>query len=263
MDMIVQKANQVSKLSKAIAEYTVKGEREKFISALSEFILVKAEIKKSFLTTDIVRISDKELAAVIQAISQGELLPIEKALSGVPSELFRIELSDEEIEKYAKELFLTWFSQYDYVNALFKTGALILSIGELPKFLDKYVNEVRQSYVFQNYLAACVMCRTIVEICVKDIAVKRGLLKMPEQRAKINSNKLILADFNDFNLDKMIDKISTDEINKSLHRARKKANKIVHGSTLATSDETLKIMKETFKAIHELYVYHGSLSDKQ
>lgn len=87
------------------------------------------------------------------------------------------EFEQTRLDEVANELFLSWFNQYDYVHRLINTATIVVKTNELPEKLHRLINELRHCLIFENYLAAGIMLRTIAEVAVDDIMAKN----FPEQ----------------------------------------------------------------------------------
>lgn len=90
-------------------------------------------------------------------------------LSKYLKELLHPELSHERRHEVAEEVFLTWFSHLDYVDRMIETGGILVKNIDLPEKLEHLIYELRQCIIFHNFLAAGIMLRTIVEVCIDDI----------------------------------------------------------------------------------------------
>ncbi len=113
------------------------------VKRLFEWLEVKKQIRLLTFDKPILSIPDsenQEIRMILQKINLGEKLPFESIFSGTELEKFiETDLEDSEIEDLESDLFYSWFSGYDYVKDLFSVGSLILSVGDLPSSLSKFV----------------------------------------------------------------------------------------------------------------------------
>ena len=234
---------------------------------LGEWIRVKKQIRLATLETSVLLIPgsvNKEARTIIQKIKLGEKLPLEKIFNGTAlEELFEDELSDDEIDSLESDVFYSWFSGYDYVRDLYCVGTLIAGVGELPSSLSLFVDELRQCYVFQRYLAVYALCRTVIEITARDI-YKKNDLDDPKSENRIRVKELILRTHPKFRfpdsaptLYQMIKMLTSlhpyERMGDRLHNIRKKTNPLVHGNRDVGGVKPAEIMRETLQAVHDLY----------
>lgn len=234
---------------------------------LDEWIRVRKQIRLATLETPVLSIPgpvNKEARTIIQKIKLGEKLPLEKIFNGTAlEELFEDELSDDEIDSLESDVFYSWFSGYDYVRDLYGVGTLIAGVGELPSSLSLFVDELRQCYVFQRYLAIYALCRTVIEITIQDI-YKKNDLDDPKSENRIRVKALILQtdpnfQFPDsaptlYQMIKMLTSLRSYKLmGDRLHNIRKKTNSLVHGNRDIGGVKPAEIMRETLQAVHDLY----------
>jgi len=79
------------------------------------------------------------------------------------------EFSREREEELESNLFYSRFNGLDYVYGIINTGTIIIKNLTLPKELEPLIYELRQCIIFQNYLAAGVMLRTVADVAVTNI----------------------------------------------------------------------------------------------
>ncbi|MBC8391794.1 MAG: hypothetical protein H8E17_04410 [Deltaproteobacteria bacterium] len=237
------------------------------LSHVREWITVKKQIRLATLETSVSCIpgsENKEIRAIIQKINLGEKLPFEKIFNGtVLEELFETELNDDEISGLESDVFYSWFSGYNYVKDLYNVGTLIAGVGDLPSHLSIFVDELRECYVFQRYLAVYTLCRAVIEISMLDLYKKNNL----DDQKSVNYcqvKKLILQDdpkfrfpIHDPTLYKMIKMLTTlhsyEHLTDTLDNIRKETNPIVHGDIDVHGYKPMEIIRKTLQVVHDLY----------
>lgn len=143
------------------------------------------------------------------------------------------------LDEVANELFLSWFNHYDYVNRLINTATIVVKTNELPENLHLLINELRHCLIFENYLAAGIMLRTIAEVAVDDVLKKNYL----DVTFKTFGEKLdFLKDESGFGLPASI-----------LNTYRKELNDYVHGNKLANSKFIKQYTEIILDQVQELY----------
>ena len=147
--------------------------------------------------------------------------------------------------------FYIWFGPYEYVEKLYNIGSLILAVGHLPKHLSSFVDEARQCYAFHQYAAVYSLCRTMLEICVRDLSIKYEIIPGDTYKVKYQRNKK--SDLINL-IDQLCDKIHPlGKYRDQLHNVRMKGNNIVHGNRTVPAAEEEQILRDTLSVIHNLY----------
>ncbi|RMG32960.1 MAG: DUF4145 domain-containing protein [Methanobacteriota archaeon] len=128
-------------------------------------------------------------------------------------------------------------------------GGLILARGDTPANLEKFINEASQCFAFQQYNAVVSPCRTILEVSVKDISIKYGILQE-------DFHKVRQLDFYKTSLNNLIEELSkfiqVKYLMPRLDWIRRKTNFMIHGNKSVTSSEAEAILKETISSVKKL-----------
>jgi len=234
---------------------------------LAEWIKVKKQIRSASLNSSIFCMPGpemEEVRTIIQKINFDEKLPFEKIFIGTPfEELFDTELNDDDVADLESDMFYSWFSGYDYVIDLYSVGGLIVGVGDLPKSLSPFVDELRLCYVFQRYLAVYTLCRAVIEITISDL-YKKNKLNDSNSENYIRVKKLILLidpkfrfpkyDPTLYQMTKMLTSLySYEHMRDILDDIREKTNPLVHGNLDISGGKHEEIIKVTLQAVHDLY----------
>lgn len=154
------------------------------------------------------------------------------------------EFEQARLDEVANELFLSWFNQYDYVDRLINTATIVVKTNELPEKLHRLINELRHCLIFENYLAAGIMLRTIAEVAADDIMAKN----FRDVTFKTFGEKLdFLEDESGFGLPASI-----------LNTYRKELNDYVHGNKLANSKFIKPYSGIILDQVQKLYEMSGT-----
>lgn len=254
-DDIIQKALRLKELDKLIIKAVVNWDVDRLTEYLIEFKDAKKIIRTYGLKHHLVNIheiKDKDARNIIQKVLSGESFSVEKALSGSEiGEFLKGELNEDEIESLGFDLFYSWFSHYEYVEGLYEIGALAISCGRVPENLSRFVEEARQCFTFRQFNAVFSLCRTMLEICIKDAATRYKILPADIHNIKYMSSRT--PDLNDL-IDQLCDQVTIfDGVRDRLHRVRRRTNYIIHGNRLVGKEETKELLRETLSVIHEFY----------
>ncbi len=150
------------------------------------------------------------------------------------------EFSFDELSKIASDHFYSWFCGEDYVENKLRSQILFLQTERLPEHFKAFVTEIQDCYNFQQYIAATVLCRTILEIAVKDLFQSNNLsggkrLTLFQRMEKLS----YLPKF-------ALYKPDMDDV-------RELGNSIIHGEETANRETSTEMIKKTFFLIHHLY----------
>ena len=193
MENLTAMALKLKELDRLVVKAIIDSNGNAFAEQVSLFNETKKRIKKELLKNPVMilpELEDTVARGILQAISIGKLLPGEKALKGSPlGEVLNDELTWEELEILIFDEFYIWFGPYEYVEKLYNIGSLILAVGHLPKHLSSFVDEARQCYAFHQYAAVYSLCRTMLEICVRDLSIKYEIIPGDTYKVKYQRNK--------------------------------------------------------------------------
>ena len=257
---LIQKALRLKELDKLIIKAIATWDVEQLGKYIAEFNDSKKQIRSYGLEHPVVILQDianPDARFIIQKIMSGEPFSVEKALSGSSIEEFlKGELDEDDIENLGSELFYSWFSHYEYIKGLYEIGALTLSCGKIPANLSGFVDEARHCYTFRQFNAVFSLCRTILEVCIKDLATTCKIL--PADTDKIRRMTSRTPDLYDL-INQLCDQFTIfDGVRNQLHKVRRGTNFIVHGNRLVKRQEAKNILKETLLVIHQLYEFEAA-----
>ena len=237
------KVRRLLELDKVITEGIKDSDKTRIVGNIEEYINLKREIKLFSASNPLINIpelKDTKLQRIIQKLTAGERLEKNESIFFWNLlEAIEDDLDFDEMEEIAQEIFFPSFSHYDYVRGIFEIGSLVLNFKQLPTFLKDYINEAKQCYAFQQYLAVCSLCRSILEIAAKDICDKRGFIE---------------SDIAYFSFSKNIQKISSGEIEKNLRALYSNASNVIHPKTEITSTHAKEIFALTIRNVQDLYL---------
>ena len=272
MEEIISKVNRLKELEESF-RHSLNEENnddsifEQSLGHIAEWAKVKKQIRLAKIETSISCMPgsvNKEIRTTIQKIKLGEKLPFEKIFNGtVFEELFETELCDGEINHLEPNLFYSWFSGYDYVKALYEVGTIITGVDDLPSNLSMFVDELRLCYVFQRYLAVYTLCRTVIDITLRDVYKKNNLNDQKSENYIRVKELISRADPNfrfpnhDPTLYQMIKMVTSlhpyGHLGYTLDDIREKTNHIVHGDIDVQGYHSTEIIRTTLQSLHDLY----------
>ena len=238
-------------LDRLVFQTLMEGISEEGSRVLGEYLELRISLKSKMLDESVVSIEDGMAREVLHKISNGEGLPTDgfvkrlEELSG--DDLALGEFDDVDIERLGSELFYSWFSHHEYVNALAELRPLILR-SDAPQSVRRLVQEAKDCYAFQQYDAAFALCRMLIEASIRDICVRRGLLPEPD-------DKVVLLE--KYSWRSLRNKVSCGSLNEKLEILYGRLCEVSHARRSATAEEARAMFRETLSAIEELYGNHG------
>ena len=261
MEELVDKVDRLESLYHAVLEAAIEEKDiEKAHKCLKEYQQVRQDIRLRLFANSVMQVDveDKKVLDHLQNISSGEDLP-NAFLKG----LFQDTLDLELVKELSHELFFSWFDPYGYIEELYEVGSLVVSAGRLPDYLEDLINEIRHCFVFKQFHATCALCRTVLEISVRDIFELQGLddphssnYLYVEQRIS-KSNRRWFMDDPAPPLSQMIGMLCLlrpyRHMKKELRDIVSRGNDMIHGNRSVTQTEAEYMLRTTLRLIHDLY----------
>ena len=143
--------------------------------------------------------------------------------------------------------FYSWFSGEEYVREKMKSQLLFLQTERLPENFKSFVREIQECFIFQKYIVASVLCRTVLEIAIRDLFDKNEL---KSENSKYGED-FDLTLYKRMNIMSLVKKFSP--YSKAMHDARTDGNSLIHGNRTVDWDTCADMIKKTFFLIHHLY----------
>ncbi len=182
------------------------------------------------------------------------------------TKIFEPEFTFNEVEELASSKFYSWFSGEEYVINKMKSQILFLQTERLPENFQSFIREIQECYVFQNYIAAFVLCRTVTDIAIRDLFDRNKLqsdhskywddIKGYYEKKRENNNHFTIEDFvpnlfERMNIMGLVPKFSLYK--NEMHEVRSMGNSIIHGNSVPNHETCTEMIKKTFFLIHHLY----------
>lgn len=267
---LIKMAEQLRETEREIFEAIAESNAEALAEQLERYVSLKKQIKLAMIETATLTIpgsEHREVRALLQKLKLGEPLPLEAAFAGTDAERFfrdDFDMDNDEVWDLGSDIFYSWFSHHEYVEGLYNAGTLIAAAGRLPRRLSSFIHEMRQCFVFQQYLAVYSLCRTILELAVRE-HFRNNDLHDPNSESRIRVEDRIERDRHrrryvedyDPDLNGMIMMLTLlpqyKQIKDQLHGIRAETNFLIHGRKDVCKEEAAAMMKQTLQTIHNLY----------
>lgn len=178
------------------------------------------------------------------------------------------ELNINLIEDLVDEYLYSWFGPYQYIEDLRNAGAVLINSQKTPDNITHVISTIKSCYAFQQHLAVIVLCRTALEIALRDLYLKLGFAKKGSPTNSIAYNYFVERrqnkrkkyaneyDPSPEDLRNLICRLPEyQDFEEDLRELYSKLSRVIHGSADNASgkDRSEKFMKETFWLIHDLY----------
>lgn len=244
---LIELAVQDRRVVKALVEQ----DRSGLISAIRSYQKLRRNIRIQTLDQAVVALVEPDAIRALQKITTGNGLPTDAILAGIYSSTESGEIPDEfddwDMESLGSDIFYSWFSDQDYVRGLADLRPLAVKtvVGDSVHSL---IQQIKSCYAFQQYEATYSLCRTAIEVAIRDICVKRNLI--PDQGANV-----IL--FEKYNWGQLRDKVSSGEDRKQLSELYADLSVVLHGRKLVSKIESRHAFENTLRIIERIYEAHG------
>jgi hypothetical protein len=237
-------------LDKRVVRGLIEENWKDFKSALAEYQTMRKDIRTQLLDQPTASIADPSAVSILKRITTGAGLPTDSILNRFFSSSnqmkFTEECDDQEIDNLGSDLLYSWFSHHEYVSGLSELRPLVVA-GSVGEGVIRLVREIQSCYAFQQYDATFTLCRTLIEVSIRDICVRCGLF--PEM-----GKDVIL--FERFNWTQLRDRVSSGSLRDRLNSIYGELSKGVHGRKSVTKEETQKSFEETLQVVERLYATH-------
>ena len=252
---LTRNALRLKEVNRLVVKTTIEGSLEDLGKLLNEFRHLKKSLKIGLIDISIPKIDNKEAQEMMNRIVAEHVFEADKIISdleGITGEKFNVnELDPEETDQLESGLFYSWFSGYEYVNALYEIGALILGVS-VPRILVDFVSEARSCFAFQQYNALYSLCRTIIEVAVRDICKRKGFIEENE------GNVIFFEQYQRDNISQLINNISKGGLKRTIKDIYyNKTSFLIHGHKTTKRIESKELFRETMSAVQELYSQNG------
>lgn len=223
---------------------------DKLFDILGEHTKLKKKLKEQLLDVSSAKITDKEALQVLRKIDKNEHFQCDKILqkmANIDGGTLRKEIfDDEELDDLSFGLFYQEFHPHLYLEGLFEVNCLLVNVN-IPEILNSYLDETRKCYSLSQYKAVYSLCRTILEISVRDIGHKTRKLARDTHNYKNWETR---------NWAYMRDKVIPLSLMKEVKAIYNKTSGLVHGNIEVGKKQSIDMMKRTLYIIQKLYDYY-------
>jgi len=245
----LQELDEALKQSKALSSVN-NDEWNAFLQQAVEVVLLKNKLNTEFVKSSTLILDDENAIGLLTKINSGKLLFADliirsfEEVTGKQLELNKLDW--QELNALASDHLYSWFGPTEYIERLIEIGSLVLNIS-IPKELDSIVNQARQCYAFEQYIAVYLLCRTILESAMRDICLRIGKIE------KIEDTKIFYEKYRPKDLIKFVSNCDSELKGRVEKLYHERLSAIVHGLKLSDSDGAQYAFRETIMMVQELY----------
>lgn len=245
--ILTQDALSLKNLDKLSVKWVLEWNVEELMKTLQEFMDLKKKIKKEMIECPVAKIHNDVAQEVLRKISQSEEFQTEKIIKSIENqtgssfEFDKLDF-DEADDDEMRDLFYSWFSHYEYLQALYEIGSLVVRYS-VPDNLKAYVSEARSCYAFQQYNAVYGLCRTILEIAIRHRCERMGIIKRNEKNIDIDS----------YRPSELINKSTRGALRDRVKEIYSDTSTLLHGGKSVKKDDAVKMFKDALNTVQELY----------
>jgi len=243
---LLKKVRELQKLSDSAIKAVTQANIPEFYESVGSYINIKKQIKIALIDCEIAKIHDTKEREVLSKLSLGEsIFKVDQLIEVIESkddEQLNLEgLDDDEINELS-DILHSWFSHYEYIEALYDIGSLIIGISVPPQLIT-YVSEARQCYAFQQYNAVYALCRMIIETAARHNCERKRKISKPNNQNPYNSPGLC----------ELIRMASQGELRRKLLELNENTSNLLHGHKTVNARDARKVFKETIRSVQGLY----------
>jgi hypothetical protein len=210
------------------------------------YLAYKKSIKKKLAILPVVSFDSKQYKTYAKAIQNNELLYLDKKIEKIKDkEFFKSIYEDQELnfdELY--EIGGIYFPSSAEIMANLLEISSVLTTIEISEDLRQFIDEARDSFAFGKYNAVYALCRTILETALRDIGIKKGLIK------KVRNSKQFYDEYPPY---KIIEEISPQHLTIKIKGLYDRLSSLIHGFNTVDRKTSQKTLFETLKIVEELY----------
>lgn len=133
----------------------------------------------------------------------------------------------------------------EYYEGLYEVG-LVLSTHPVPESVQDYFLEIREAYAYSLYRSAIALCRSLIEISLKEKVVETGIVKGSTDGMTLAKLAMKATD----------EGLINQRINEQIRSVRKSANSLLHSHVrlgFKSQTDVIRMIKETVSIIEFLH----------
>lgn len=244
---ITEAALQLAELDRRVVRDVVERNTEDLAPALEAYITIRRNLRTQLLEGPVLTVESDEAATVLRKIGEGDGLPTDRIIRRLLPDAGELapemEFDEQRLSELGDQLFYSWFSHHEYVTGLAELRPLIHP-RPVPEAISKLVRQIQDVYAFQQYDATYALCRTVIEVCIRDICVRRHLF--PDIGKDV-------VPYEKYQWSKLRDRVSEGPLRERLRLHYARLSTVLHGRESAQKESARVAFQETLELIEKLY----------
>ena len=163
--------------SRVVEAVAASADWEPLLEGVIEFSDARKKLLAFSADLDVIQLHDDVAREVLERLRHGKPYVAQTIAQSLQERLGEdanlTQFSQTELDELGSDWLSTWFSHYEYAEALLDTASLLVDV-HVPQDLARYVGEARSCFAFQQYNAVVSLCRTIMESAARDAERRRG-----------------------------------------------------------------------------------------
>jgi hypothetical protein len=256
-ERLTEGAKELKDLDKEILKDIIELRHEQIFGHIEQFTEKRQALRKDLLHFSSYTIENQETREIIDKVLDCHEFNADQVLKSLLAQTGKTDiektveefnaLSNEDLVDLAHEHFYSWIGPVGIAERLYEMGALVLS-AQPPANLKKYVTEALWCYALEQYLAVYSLCRTILEISIRELGQEIG--KLPKDKGNLKPK--ILRVFQD--MKRLVVPI---EMVKEVDEIYLPACGLVHGTATVGPKEAKEMLRKTLKCVQRLYEHYN------
>lgn len=241
----------LAELDRHVVRAVVEGDTDDLGEALGSYMALRQDLRKKLLDRAVATVEDAAAAKVLRKLTSTIGLPSDEIMNRLKryseSDADDSEFDKEELWHLGSNYFYSWYSHEDYVKALAELRPLIHE-NDVPDSVSKLLHQVRDTYAFGLYQATYALCRTAIEVAIRDVCVRRSLF--PDL-----GKETVL--FEKYHWSRLRDKVSSGMFRERLKKHYHELSMVLHGRRTVEKEDAQNAFKNTLEIVEQLYRRHG------
>ena len=243
-------ALRLEQLDQQVVRALMESDRESLVMAIGAYMELRTKLRTLLLDKSVVPMTDGKAAEILRKIGSGGEFTSDQVIDRLATrrneDISADQFDDTELEELGSELFYSWYSHYEYVKALAELRPLVLR-GTAPESVARLIWQVKQCYAFQQYNAAYILCRTLLEASIRDICDRCKLFH------DLGENEVL---YEKYSWGQLRDKVSSGSLNEKLRDLYGRLCEVLHARRTVTAGEVRAAFNETLEVVEWLYEEH-------
>jgi hypothetical protein len=240
----------LAELDKQLIRAFMENDAGSLPEVIGKYLDARQRLREELVDETVVSVADDRASGVLRKVISGTGLPSDKLIRRLLGADWTPDAAIDEavIDELGAELFYSWFSHSEYVAGLAELRPMVIRSDASPP-VQNIVKQIKRCYAFQQYDAVIVLCRALIEVCIRDICARKNLFPT------ISADVVLLEQYRWSDLRR---KVSSGALEGRLRNLYHGLSIVVHGRrpVPVIQEEARKRFEEALELIEDLYAAH-------